>query len=254
MFFIQCKIARAQQIWSFFTVLCTMSSARRVAVVGGAGYVGQNLAKLFSAKGFNVLVIDSGDCPPKLKSLAGITFKKISITDPIQMRAAFVEFFPSLVIHLASMGMSGSAMLSETCKAVNVDATRALVDLCVDLCIANFIYTSSYNVIYGGKEIINGDESMPYFPVDKHTDQYSATKALAEQLVLKANGTKMKNAKVFKTASIRPAAIYGVEEQRHLPRIVKHMDNGLFMFKIANATVDWVDVDNLVRVLPLLSI
>lgn len=231
-----------------------MSSVRRVAVVGGAGYVGQNLARLFSTKGFNVLVVDSSACPPKLNSLAGITFKMISITDSAQMRSALVDFSPSLVIHLASMGMSGSAMLSEQCKVVNVDGTRALVDMCIELCIPNFVYTSSYNVIYGGKEIINGDETTPYFPVDKHTDQYSATKALAEQLVLKANGTKLKSGKFFKAASIRPAAIYGVEEQRHLPRIVKHMDNGLFMFKISNAIVDWVDVHNLVRCSRCLSI
>ena len=48
------------------------------------------------------------------------------------------------------------------------------------------------------------------------------------------------------TCSLRPAAIYGVEEQRHLPRILQFIDCGLFFFRIGSATVDWVHVDNLV--------
>ena len=137
-------------------------------------------------------------------------------------------------------------MLSPMCKTVNVHGTSKLIDICVELCIPNLIYTSSYNVIYGGKPIINGTESLPYFPIDQHTDQYGPTKAMAEQLVLKANGRKLKNYNTFKTAVIRPAAIYGEDEKRHMPRIVKHIDTGLFQFRIGSAVVDWVDVKNLV--------
>ena len=48
------------------------------------------------------------------------------------------------------------------------------------------------------------------------------------------------------TCSLRPAAIYGVDELRHLPRILQLIDCGLFFFRIGSATVDWVHVDNLV--------
>lgn len=162
------------------------------------------------------------------------------------MRSALAEFSPLAVVHLASMGMSGSAMLSQMCRTVNVHGTSKLIDICIELDIPNFVYTSSYNVVYGGKPIINGDETLPYFPLHEHTDQYGPTKALAEQLVRKANGRRLKGAGVLKTACIRPAAIYGEEEQRHLPRIVKHIDTGLFQFRIGQATVDWVDITNLV--------
>jgi nucleoside-diphosphate-sugar epimerase len=47
------------------------------------------------------------------------------------------------------------------------------------------------------------------------------------------------------TCVLRPAAIYGVDEQRHLPRIVKMVDLGLNM-RIGRAVVDWVHVKNLV--------
>ena len=29
------------------------------------------------------------------------------------------------------------------------------------------VYTSTYNVVFGGQEIKNGDESLPYLPLDK---------------------------------------------------------------------------------------
>lgn len=48
--------------------------------------------------------------------------------------------------------------------------------------------------------------------------------------------------------AIRPAAIYGPGEERHLPRIIKLAKWGLLLFKIGDANVksDWVYVDNLV--------
>ena len=53
---------------------------------------------------------------------------------------------------------------------------------------------------------------------------------------------------------IRPAAIYGETEQRHLPRIVQLMDMGLYTFNIGSpdSRVDWVYIDNLVQAYVLL--
>lgn len=57
------------------------------------------------------------------------------------------------------------------------------------------------------------------------------------------------------TCVIRPAAIYGPGEERHLPRIVTLAKLGLCTFRIGNAAVktDWVYVDNLVLALILAS-
>ena len=32
---------------------------------------------------------------------------------------------------------------------------------------AHLVYTSTYNVVFGGQIIQNGDESLPYLPLDK---------------------------------------------------------------------------------------
>lgn len=222
-------------------------SSSRIAIVGGGGYVGQALTVALSGKGHELLIVDFQECPPIIQDLEHVTYMQASIVHGQQIRLLFAEFRPTLVVHLASMGMSGSAMLDPKCHAVNVQGTASLINICLEQSIPNMIYTSSYNAVFGGKEIVNGDETLPYFPLDQHSDKYGPTKAMAEELVLKANGTPMRNKELFKTAAIRPAAIYGDDEQRHLPRIVKHIDNGLFLFKIGKATVDWVEISNLVR-------
>ena len=38
---------------------------------------------------------------------------------------------------------------------------------CCKLAIDRLVYTSTFNVIFGGQVIENGDESMPYLPLDK---------------------------------------------------------------------------------------
>jgi len=57
------------------------------------------------------------------------------------------------------------------------------------------------------------------------------------------------------TCAVRPAAIYGPGEERHLPRIVSLAKKGLLPFKIGEASVktDWIYVDNLVLALILAS-
>ena len=57
------------------------------------------------------------------------------------------------------------------------------------------------------------------------------------------------------TCAIRPAAIYGPGEERHLPRILSLAKMGLLFFKVGDPSVktDWVHVDNLVLALILAS-
>lgn len=64
-----------------------------------------------------------------------------------------------------------------------------------------------------------------------------------------------KNGKCIYTCAIRPAAIYGPGEERHLPRIVFLAKLGLLPFVIGESSVksDWIYVDNLVLALILAS-
>lgn len=97
------------------------------------------------------------------------------------------------VFHLASYGMSGKEMLQvRRVNEVNVNGTLHVLEACLEFGIKRLVYVSTYNVVFGGREIVNGDETLPYFPIDDHVDPYGRTKSIAEQLVLKANGQPFK--------------------------------------------------------------
>ena len=56
--------------------------------------------------------------------------------------------------------------------------------------------------MFDGSDLINADERMPI--AEKPIDQYTHTKALAEEIALAANGREG-----LKTVSLRPAGIMG---------------------------------------------
>ncbi|CAL9192372.1 uncharacterized protein LOC135615215 [Musa acuminata AAA Group] len=161
------------------------------------------------------------------------------------------------VFHLASYGMSGKEMLQAgRTDEVNINGTCNMLDVCHEFGIKRLVYVSTYNVVFGGKEIVNGNESLPYFPIDEHVDPYGRSKSIAEQLVLKSNGrpSKKKDGCLY-TCAVRPAAIYGPGEERHFPRIISLAKLGLALFKVGSPSVktDWVYVENLVLALILAS-
>lgn len=162
------------------------------------------------------------------------------------------------VFHLASYGMSGKEMLEAgRTDSVNIDGTCNILEGCQESAVSRLVHVSTYNVVFGGQEIVNGNESLPYFPIEDHVDPYGRSKSLAEQLVLRSNGraSKKKKGSCLYTCAVRPAAIYGPGEERHLPRILSLAKNGFLLFKVGqpNVKTDWIYVDNLVLALILAS-
>lgn len=72
-------------------------------------------------------------------------------------------------------------------ELINVTGTENVIKACKMAGVRGLVYTSSYNMVFGGQEIINGDDSLPYFPLHKHVDHYSGTTAIAERLVLSSD-------------------------------------------------------------------
>ncbi len=219
-----------------------------VIIIGGCGYVGLCIASEMCKQGYKVVLADINSPPTECPGDGSFSFAycecDITDEDSIESMFARVDVEIAAVINLASAGMSGAAMLSPETEKLNVLSARLVVEACKKHDICTLLYASTYNVVFGGEEIVLGTSKTPYFPYEKHTDYYSRSKALAEQLVLKAN---MNSDSDLRTAVLRPAAIYGEHEKRHFPRIVHHMDCGLFSFRIGNATVDWVHGDNLAQ-------
>lgn len=113
-----------------------------------------------------------------------------------------------------------SLTLMTTCHWEFVLIYTLLFAACLETGTSRLVYTSTYNVVFGGQEIRNGDSSLPYLRLDQHVDHYSRTKCIAEQEVRGANGRQTRGGVDLRTCALRCAGIYGEGEQRHLPRIV----------------------------------
>ncbi|KAG8059643.1 hypothetical protein GUJ93_ZPchr0002g23146 [Zizania palustris] len=231
----------------------------RFAVTGGQGFVGSALCLELLRRGAReVRSLDLRAASPWSDKLldAGVRFFQGDVRKKEDVGRALRGV--DCVFHLASYGMSGKEMVqSGRADEVNINGTCNVLDTCHENGVRRLVYVSTYNVVFGGKPIVNGNEALPYFPIEDHVDAYARSKSIAEQLVLKSNGRQAKGDKSIRlyTCAIRPAAIYGPGEERHLPRILSLAKLGLAFFKIGDPNVksDWVYVDNLVLALILAS-
>lgn len=217
-----------------------------VLVTGGGGYFGHRLGVALNKKGVNVILFDVRK--PVHDLPAGMTFVEGDVRCLAEVEKVLAGV--SCVFHSASYGMSGKEQLNRCLiEDVNVKGTANVIQACIRRGIPRLVYTSTYNVVFGGQVIENGDESLPYLPLHLHPDHYSRTKALAEMKVLEANNMVLQGQDgVLRTCALRPAGIYGPGEQRHLPRIVSYLENGLFKFVYGDPSslVEFVHVDNLI--------
>ncbi|XP_069860069.1 putative short-chain dehydrogenase/reductase family 42E member 2 [Dipodomys merriami] len=223
------------------------SRRQKVLVTGGGGYLGFSLGSTLAKSGASVILLDLRR--PQWEVPPGTQFIQADVRDEGALFRAFEGV--DCVFHVASYGMSGAEKLQkEQIESINVGGTKLVINVCVRRRVQRLVYTSTVNVAFGGKRIEEGDEdSVPYFPLDKHMDHYSRTKAIADQLTLLANGTPLPGGGPLRTCVLRPPGIYGPEEQRHLPRVASHIRRRLFMFRFGDrkARMNWVHVHNLVQ-------
>ncbi|PKI71691.1 hypothetical protein CRG98_007913 [Punica granatum] len=211
-------------------------------VTGGLGFVGAALCKELVRRGAReVRSLDLRSTSPWSHDLLsiGVRFFQGDISRRADVEKALRG--ADCVFHLASYGMSGKEMLQfGRVDEVNINGTCHVLEACLEIGVGRLIYVSTYNVVFGGKEIVNGNESLPYFPIDDHVDPYGHSK---------------KNGKRLYTCAVRPAAIYGPGEERHLPRIVSLAKLGLLPFKVGEPRVktDWIYIDNLILAIILAS-
>lgn len=201
-----------------------LSSLRnsRVALVGGGGFVGDSLSAYLEDQSCIHCVIDTSHSTKAEKYIYRTDYIA-NICNEDDICKIFREFLPDIVVHLASYGMSGPAMLDPICYAINYGGTQNLISACRRFNVRGLIYASTYNVIFGGQHIDGGCEKTTYF-LGKHSDQYAPSKTLAEKLVIACNCAKTNNGSSLMTCSLRLCAIYGPGEKRHFPRIVSVMD------------------------------
>uniref|UniRef100_A0A8D0CVZ7 Short chain dehydrogenase/reductase family 42E, member 2 n=1 Tax=Sander lucioperca TaxID=283035 RepID=A0A8D0CVZ7_SANLU len=146
------------------------------------------------------------------------------------------------IFHTASYGMSGPEQVTSlhiVFIIIKGHLTHCFLSVCKERSIPRLVYTSTINVVFAGKPIEEGDEvSVPYVPPD-HIDHYSRTKAIAEQMVLSANGCSLTGVK-------RSVCALTSSSQHDMKRV--NVERRLFSFRFGDprARMNWVHVNNLV--------
>ncbi|WP_020539108.1 NAD-dependent epimerase/dehydratase family protein [Lewinella cohaerens] len=205
----------------------------KVLVTGGGGFLGFAIVEQLIAEGYEVVTY-SRRYYAELETL-GVTQFQGDISDYEMLKKALNGC--EAVFHVAAKtGVWGSYA---SFYQANVTGTENVIKGCIELTIPYLVYTSSPSVVYdeGGG---GADESLPY--PEKFDAYYPATKAIAEQVVLKANSS------LLATCSLRPHLIWGPKDTHYLPRLIDRRRKGkLWTLGHGNYLVDTIYIDNAAR-------
>ncbi len=174
-------------------------------VIGGAGFVGRHVVGALLERGQRVRVLDLhplGD--PRVESLVG------DIRDPADVAEACAGV--GTVFQTASL-VDVRPGNGRRLYDVNLYGNRNVIAACIGAGVRRLVYTSSVDVVFDGRPIRAGDESLPY-PA-RHLDVYGRTKMLAEGEVLRANGRGG-----LSTCALRLGGVYGPGDPHRFPPVV----------------------------------
>ncbi|RAH50582.1 C-3 sterol dehydrogenase/C-4 decarboxylase family protein [Aspergillus brunneoviolaceus CBS 621.78] len=183
----------------------THLSRSTVLVTGGSGGLASRILQLFAERGCNQL--HSLDLREPSHYLPGVSYHTGDLTDADAIRQLFQDVQPETVIHTASPKFDSPSPIM---YKVNVEGTRALLQIARGAGTQCFVYTSSASVISDAQtDLINADETFPVLLEEgQQPEFYVYTKALAESYVLSQNQRRAPNP--FLTCAIRPSGIFGV--------------------------------------------
>ncbi|MEM6888919.1 MAG: UDP-glucose 4-epimerase GalE [Pseudomonadota bacterium] len=158
----------------------------RIAVTGGAGYIGSHTSALLLEAGHDVLILDTfanarDDVPDRVAKVAGRPAKVVraDITDAAAMGAALSAFRPDAVVHFAGLKAVGEAVAYPLeYYRVNVGGSVTLFKAMAEIGCNRIVFSSSATV-YGDPEVVPIPESHSLNP----TNPYGQTKRQIEAIL-----------------------------------------------------------------------
>lgn len=185
----------------------------KALVTGGGGFLGRYIVELLVTRGDTVRALVRRDCP-ELAAL-GVELVRGDMRDGPAVGAACRGV--DTVFHTAAVaGIWGPwRHYYET----NTLGTQHVVDGCLRHGVRRLVFTSSPSVTFDGRDQLGVDESAPY--ASRWLCHYPHTKALAEQLVLRASGRGG-----LWTCVLRPHLIWGPRDSHLVPRLVERARRG----------------------------
>ena len=206
----------------------------KALVTGGGGFLGRHIVKQLLARGDEVAVFARGTYP-KLEEI-GVTVIRGDLQDGEAVNRACEGM--DAVFHVAAKVDAWGPW--ELFYQTNVIGTQNVIDGCRNQGVHKLIFTSTPSVIANGKSRAGVDESIPY---PAHFEaHYPHTKALAEQMVIEANGPELL------TVSLRPHIIFGPDDTQLVPRVLARARAGrMIQIGDGNNKVDLTYIDDAAR-------
>lgn len=158
----------------------------RVAITGGAGYIGSHTAVELLKLGHEVLILDNfanaaSDVPARIASITDTPAQvaKVDITNYDTLILALLEFAPEAVLHFAGLKAVGEAVAQPLeYYRVNVTGSLFLLQAMAKAGCRRLVFSSSATV-YGAPDCLPIPETHPLRP----TNPYGQSKWMVEQII-----------------------------------------------------------------------
>lgn len=192
----------------------------KIAVTGGAGYIGSHTTLALLEAGHEVLILDSfanaeDDVPERVAGIAGRAphVETVDILDGPALGRAMAAFQPEAVIHFAGLKAVGEAMEDPLeYYRVNVAGSVCLMQEMAKISCNRLVFSSSATV-YGDPDVVPIPEDHPLRP----TNPYGQSKRMVEQIIEdwgRANSdVAAVNLRYFNPAGAHPSARIGEAPQ-----------------------------------------
>lgn len=183
-----------------------------VVVTGGCGFLGQHVVHLLQVKENSAKEIRIFDIKPYNKFLVHDDVKPVKefigdVCDPSKVKDALRG--ANTVIHIAGLVSFDTFPEIEKMNRINISGTENIIKSCIEENVQRLIFCSTVDVVIGFEDILNGTEETTSTPQKFLFPGYPESKHKAEQLVLRHNGTDLKNGQKLHTISLRPNVMYG---------------------------------------------
>lgn len=188
-------------------------------VTGGGGFLGRYIVERLLARGDCVRSFGRGTYPELQEQ--GVEVVRGDIRDEKAVREACRGV--DTVFHVAAL--PGIQCQWLPFYETNTLGTQYVLRGCLEHEVPRLVYTSSPSVVFAGKAQVHINESTPY--PQKWLAHYPHSKALGEQMVLKANGTPLpRSGNQLLTCSVRPHLLWGPRDQHLIPRLFQRYRSG----------------------------
>ncbi len=203
----------------------------KVLVIGGCGFIGYHVVKALLAEkepSFSVHVMSRN---PNRNQVPRAEYHAGDFTSEEDATKILAAVQPVVIFHAASPVPAGNGSSDKFFFDTNVVGTETLLRVAAACkSVKAFVYTSSSGVLKGDSYDM-GDETWPMkTATTRNSNAYTASKAIADQLVQDLNG------EYFLTVCLRVCAVYGERDSQMIPVMMKMMREGRHRIQIGNNT------------------